>query len=106
MIKEGADERRIHDGQGHGRRLLAQPLARELQQQAERIAIGADRVRACSSLGHEALGEEVFQQHREADSTVHGQSSHRRCRRWVASAINSVQADTDQYVSVTWAWPK
>src|SRR5437867_7022770 len=106
IIKEGPDQRRVHLGQGQGRRLLAQPLARELQQQAERIAIGADRVRACSSLGHEALGEEVFQQHREADSTVPGQSSHRRCRRWVASPINSGQADRYQYVSVTWAWPK
>jgi hypothetical protein len=81
----------------------AQPLFRELQQQAEGIAIGTDRMRAGLPVPHEPLGEEAFQQGGKAGSSGgHDCPSQHRSRRDIASRISSGQALRYQKVSLTW----
>jgi hypothetical protein len=54
-------------------------------------ALRTDRVRIGCPLFHQTLGEEAFQEHREAGSGSHGCTSHRCSRRLTASPISSGQ---------------
>ncbi|MGB5830588.1 MAG: hypothetical protein WBG92_01165 [Thiohalocapsa sp.] len=66
MLKKGPNQRGVDLLEHQLRGRLMQPLLGELEQLAESVAIGADRVRTHLALLHQALGEKTLQQRRKA----------------------------------------
>jgi len=103
VIEKRHDQRGIDLLESQSRRRRVQPLLCELQQQTEGITIRTDRMRTGLTLLHETLGEEPFQEWREAGSGgFHDWPSQHRSRRDIASRISSGHALRYQYVSLTW----
>ena len=89
LLQERNDQRGVDLLEGQARGRPSETLMREDQELSEGVAIGADGVRTCLALLHQALGKEAFQQGREAGCAGHDRSSQRLSRRRMASPINS-----------------
>ena len=95
VIQERADQRRLEivDVEIAGR--LVTVLGGECKQQADRVAVGGDRMRAGLSLGDQPIGEERLQRRREQ---AHLAPPSARSRRSAASPSSSGAACKYQYV--------
>ena len=65
MIEEAEDQSGVEIDQRQCSRRLADPGLSEAEQQSERVAVGAHRVRAGVELAVEAIGEERLEDRRE-----------------------------------------
>src|SRR5262249_36835953 len=103
VVEERPDQRRIDIFEGDAIWRFAQPLARELEQQAEGVAVRADRVRTCLPLLHKTFCEEALQQCGKTGRCFHRAPSQCFSRRSTACPISSGKAVRYQKVSLTWA---
>src|SRR5260370_36169675 len=76
-----------------------------MEQQAEGVAIGTDRVRTGLPLSHQAFDEEPFQECGKARG-FHSGSSQCFSKRSTTRPISSGQIVRYQYVSLTCPWPR
>jgi hypothetical protein len=106
LIEKRHDQRRVDLLEHQRVRRLLQTLLRELQKQAEGVAIGTDRVGADPALLHQTLDEETLEKRSKAGGGGHGRCSQRRSSRDIASRINSGEALKYHCVSATCTWPR
>src|SRR5262249_17981829 len=71
MVKKCRDQGSINCLKAQPGRRLLQSLFGKLQELAESVAVGTDRVRTCLTLLHQALRKEMLQQYCQADWVVH-----------------------------------
>ncbi len=103
VVEEGADERRVDLADIERRWSCPGAVGGERQEQAERVAIGGDRLRARLALPDEPIGEERLEGRGER---AHGRSPRWRSRRSPAAASSSGAADRYQYVAAGLTWPR
>jgi hypothetical protein len=65
VIEEGGDQRRVELCDVEPGWLAPEPSLGVVEQQPERVAVGADRVRADVALGDQPVGEPHLQRRRE-----------------------------------------
>ena len=86
VVQKGADQRRVEVGQVELARCLAGLAAGEVEQEAERVPVGADGVGAGLALAVKALGEERLERGGEGG---HRPTSWARSSRSAARASSS-----------------
>jgi hypothetical protein len=86
VVEEGGDQWRVELGDVELGWLAPEPSLGVVEQQPERVAVGADRVRADVALGDQPVGEPCLQRRRER---THGRSPSFLERRLAASSSSS-----------------
>ncbi len=96
VVKERGDQPGVEVADVQRRRLLSCLAFNEAQEQAHRVAVAGDGVRADLALADEMLGEERLQR---GSQSAHRRASRCCSRRSPANAISSGAADKYQYVA-------